>query len=61
MPNMNTSTTEASFDAHADDVSQLTHYLEDELGCSQIVLHKERRWPGRPIVEARSDGHLFPL
>ena len=50
MPNMSTASTEAPFDAHADDVSQLTRYLEDELGCSQIVLHKERRW--RPVWRA---------
>jgi hypothetical protein len=37
-------------DAHAEDVARLTKFLEDELGCSEIELHKERRW--RPVWRA---------
>ncbi|KPF79309.1 hypothetical protein [Novosphingobium sp. AAP93] len=37
-------------DTHEADVAQLTAYLETELGCSQVVLHKERRW--RPVWRA---------
>lgn len=37
-------------DAHADDVSNLAAYLENELGCTQIELRKERRW--RPVWRA---------
>lgn len=37
-------------DAHADDVARLTSFLANELGCTDIELHKERRW--RPVWRA---------
>ncbi len=43
-------TTPREHDTHDADVAQLTAYLENELGCSQITLHKERRW--RPVWRA---------
>lgn len=43
-------TTPRELDTHEADVAQLTAYLEDELGASQIELHKERRW--RPVWRA---------
>ncbi len=43
-------TTPREHDTHDADVEQLTAYLENELGCSQIELHKERRW--RPVWRA---------
>jgi hypothetical protein len=50
VPELAETASAALADAHADDVSRLTQFLEDELGCSQIVLHKERRW--RPVWRA---------
>ncbi|MEJ6011130.1 phosphotransferase [Novosphingobium aquae] len=43
-------TTPRDHDTHDADVALLTAYLEDELGASQIELHKERRW--RPVWRA---------
>ena len=43
-------TTPRELDTHEADVAQLTAYLEAELGCTQIELHKERRW--RPVWRA---------
>jgi len=43
-------TTPRDHDTHDVDVAQLTAYLENELGCTQIQLHKERRW--RPVWRA---------
>jgi hypothetical protein len=43
-------TTPRDHDTHDADVAQLTAYLESELGCTRIELHKERRW--RPVWRA---------
>ena len=50
MPDLTEPASTGPADAHADDVSRLTHFLENELGCSEIILHKERRW--RPVRRA---------
>lgn len=43
-------------ESHADDVALLSNWLENELGCTDIQLHKQRRW--RPVwhVQARQNG-----
>lgn len=43
-------TTPRQSDTHDADVALLTAWLERELGCTQVVLHKERRW--RPVWRA---------
>jgi len=47
--------TEANQD-HAESVAQLSRWLEDALGCSEIMLDKQRRW--RPVwrASARQNG-----
>jgi hypothetical protein len=37
-------------DSHDEDVRLITQWLEDELGCSEVELHRQRRW--RPIWHA---------
>lgn len=43
-------TTPREQDTHDADVAQLSAYLKNELGCTEIALHKERRW--RPVWRA---------
>lgn len=46
-------------DTHQADVQQLTAYLENELGCSRVVLEKERRW--RPVWRAAAIRNGVPV
>lgn len=42
--------TAAQLESHGQDRASLDHWLEDNLGCTDIVLHKQRRW--RPVWRA---------
>ncbi len=48
-----------STEAHDRDVARLTAWLADHLGCSDIVLHKERRW--RPVWRATATRNGAPV
>lgn len=52
-------TTPRTDDTHQADVQQLTAYLENELGCSRVVLEKERRW--RPVWRATAIRNGAPV
>lgn len=45
--------------AHDRDVARLSAWLADNLGCSDIVLHKERRW--RPVWRATATRNGAPV
>lgn len=53
---MNALTPTLQAETHADDVALLSRWLEDHLGCTDVRLHKERRW--RPVwrAQARQNG-----
>lgn len=53
---MNALSSPVAVASHSDDVTRLTRWLEEHLGCSEIRLHKQRRW--RPVwhAEARQNG-----
>jgi aminoglycoside phosphotransferase (APT) family kinase protein len=53
---MNDLSAQPHTESHADDVVLLSGWLEDQLGCTDIRLHKERRW--RPVwrAQARQNG-----
>ena len=56
---MQQDTTQQLAEAHDRDVARLSAWLAEHLGCSDIVLHKERRW--RPVWRATATRNGKPV
>jgi aminoglycoside phosphotransferase (APT) family kinase protein len=55
---MQPSASPAQLETHGQDRASLSQWLEDNLGCTEIVLHKQRRW--RPVWRADTRRNGMP-